>query len=459
MNSLYLPAPSARLLTPALMLAFLAASPLSFAQTTIRMTTAQSTNCVAVTDASGLTLVPGGTDLQATGVALSGSGCGAAGSTDFQAAISAPGTATVGTAFNVTWSASQAATQCIYGAPASGVSGWPTGTSACSGAACTGSHTVPVTINTAGTYNFSVACTNATGVATSAGVVATGAVQAPSPDNFDLVVTPASPVAGTPFSVSWSVNNATECDASVSGAATSLPGWTTVNSATSPRSVTAAAGTYTLSLVCKNSVGQVTSKPATVVVSPTTGACVGPTGLTRLATSNIGYGPTSSPIRSSMTVTEWDNIWGHFNSTDAVKAWPGYGGSGTTLMQFARTNFLAAHFKTPANATSGSTLNGYFIYPVNLPGPNADMKISKTCGDFSPDTSNPGCLATNVATSDEALVRWKFTPGNTAAYCILQPNTDYYVNIKFTDPNSTVECAAGSTICPLPTVHQFGGSL
>ena len=56
--------------------ATLAALPAANAQVTVHLTTVQGSNCDVTTDAQGLTLVPGGTDLRATGVTLTGTGCG-----------------------------------------------------------------------------------------------------------------------------------------------------------------------------------------------------------------------------------------------------------------------------------------------------------------------------------------------------------------------------------------------
>lgn len=340
-------------LTGALVL--LAAYAPANAQTIIRMTTTQGQPCVAVTDVDGLTLVPGSTDLQASGVTLTGAGCGG------------------------------------------------------------GSGASPPT----------------------------------SPNGLALAVIPATPTAGVAFSVSWQVSNASTCTGTVTGGtAANVAGWAQVDTPTSPRSVTiSAAGTYALTLTCSN-LGNPTNlvSPAVQVAVGDGSACSAP-GLTRIAASDIFYGAYAAQVRTAVDVHEWSNIWGHYNGTDAVYPWPGISGSGPTLRQFQRTNFLAAHFRTGATTTA----YGNFWYPLNLPGPSIDMKIGTTCGDFSPDAANPACLVTNVASADNSLVRW----GSAGNRCQLLPNTDYYVNVKFTNPNSTVECAATTTTCPLSTISYF----
>src|SRR4051812_44172925 len=57
----------------------LVVSGIASAQVTIHLTTTQQTACDITTDAQGLRLGAGGTDLVATGVTLSGTGCGTGG--------------------------------------------------------------------------------------------------------------------------------------------------------------------------------------------------------------------------------------------------------------------------------------------------------------------------------------------------------------------------------------------
>ena len=187
--------------------ALVSIAPRAHAQVTLSLTTTEQSSCVAVTDAQGLRLAPGGTDLQATGVTLTGDGCGSANS-EFDATVSAPGTAVAGTPFNITWSASSDATRCTYGGTA-GVTNWPVGQEACAGAACAGAHSPLVTIPNAGNYTFSVTCTNATGYAQD-GLTATAPAQAPQPPNFALNA-PTTATLGTPISVTWSVTGAASC--------------------------------------------------------------------------------------------------------------------------------------------------------------------------------------------------------------------------------------------------------
>lgn len=184
----------------------------------------------------------------------------------------------------------------------------------------------------------------------------------------------------------------------------------------------------------------------------------------RLIRSDVTYGPIHptqiNPARSNVDTTEWDAVWGHASWTDGMASWPGKSGSAPVLRNFARKNFVAIHFRTPAAASAASTMKGFFTYPLDWNDPNADAVISTKCGDFSANSANPGCVNLDVPASNEFLLWWKFSPGNETNFCILQPNRDYYLNIRLTDPTSQMRCDPlfGIDNCPLYVVHTFGGA-
>jgi len=144
---------------------FLVAIPKAEAQVTLNLTTTQQTNCTVTTDAQGIRLVPGGTDLIATGVTLSGTGCGTQGggaptpNPSFTITPSPTG-GVVGTTFQLAW-AVVGATSCTGAASLDGsstsVPGWTDVTSNTTISPRT------VTLNTAGTYQFNLTCSNAVG--------------------------------------------------------------------------------------------------------------------------------------------------------------------------------------------------------------------------------------------------------------------------------------------------------
>jgi len=144
----------------------LAAMPAANAQVTVHFTTVQGGNCDVTTDAQGLTLVPGGTDLSATGATLTGTGCGTGTpppppSPD-NFALNAPATASLGLSFPVSWTVT-GATACTGSASLNGnsisLSGWTNSTSATSPR--------QVTATLAGTYTLGLTCSNAVGSVTS----------------------------------------------------------------------------------------------------------------------------------------------------------------------------------------------------------------------------------------------------------------------------------------------------
>ena len=118
-----------------------------------------------------------------------------------------------------------------------------------------------------------------------------------------------------------------------------------------------------------------------------------------------------------------------------------------------RYNYVAAHFHTGANS---SGQYGYLVYATNIGGPNIDLRISQTCGDFSGAPANPACSKSNVASDGNPSINWWVKQGNVGTYCNLQPDTDYYLNVRFTNPASTVECAANQYVCPLYLVSNWG---
>ncbi len=415
------------------------------AQVTLNLTTAQQTNCTAVTDAQGLHLVPGSTDLAATGVTLSGTGCGGGQSpaTDFEATINVPSTATVGTPFTVNWSAAQSATQCTYGG-STGLAGWPTGTTACQGTACNGVHSAAVTVSTPGSYSLNVTCTNGSGYA-SGGGTAVGAPTAPVFTN-PLAATPATVTLGQSFSGSWGVSGASSCQgtAELGGSSIALPGWTDVTSATSPRQVTPTQiGTYSLKLTCSNSVGSTTSGPVNVVVQGTN-SC--PAGRQTTADVCYNYNNTGANCARGTDVTTFSSLWGRNLPTGTPVAFPGLNYF-TVINNMNASGYIAAQFTVPQNMLANQT--GVFTHGETLPGPNVTMAISKNCGDFNPSTSI--CLRSDI-NAGSLLTKWKnvAVPDSLVVACPLTPGETYYVNFKMTRPT---DCSGSSCTVTVQSNH------
>lgn len=442
---------TARTLASILLVASVVAPPYARAQVTIDLSTTQQTNCTVTTDAQGLQLAPGGsTNLQAAGVTLSGTGCGGAPVSNFQAQVSVPATAVGGTPFNVQWSASAIATQCTFSgnsnATWTGVTGWPIGASACSGS-CGGSHLASVTVPSAGTYSFGVTCTNSTGVS-SAATTSSAPPSPPQPNNFPLTIAPATPTTGTPFQVTWAVTGATACSGSASfnGNSVTLPGWTDKVDASSPRTINpTSAGTYGLSLTCTNAApGQATSQNASVLVNPVGGAgdnC--PTG--RQLTGDLCYNYNLAPGNcvAGADLTTFSSIWGRSNAVATPVAFPG-AQYFTIFKNMAASQYVAAKFTVPTTGLPSNQI-GFFTHGETLPGPNLTMAISSTCGDFNPSPSI--CLRTDI-NAGGLLTKWQL-PGANGVACPLVPGQTYFINLKMTRPT---DCQGPS--CTVTVQHN-----
>ena len=409
-------------------------APLAEAQVTLNLTTVEQTSCVAVTDAQGLQLVPGGTDLQATGVTLTGNGCGSANS-EFDVVVNAPASAVVGTPFNISWSATEAATKCTYGGTP-GVADWPAGQTACDGAACAGPHNKSVTLASASSYTFSMTCTNATGYAQD-GLTASAPPNPPQPPNFALTA-PTTATTGTPIQVSWNVQYATSCtgSASLGGNSASLPGWTDVTTTTSPRAITfSQQGEWVLNLACSNEHGTVNSQPASITVSGGEGC---PAGRQTVADVCYSYGPSN--CANNTDVTKFENIWGRTAGTDPTAVlFPGENVF-AILKNMQKTGYISARFVAP---TTPNNFWGIFNHAATTSGPPLDMTISSTCGDFG--VADFRCNVTNIPTGDNMLA-WKLPGYPGPALCQLTPGATYYLNFRITNPPpATHNDCSGST--------------
>lgn len=176
-----------------------------------------------------------------------------------------------------------------------------------------------------------------------------------------------------------------------------------------------------------------------------------PTGtLSQRSISDIWYLPNAH-IRHNVDVTSFDNIWGHIDELDGLTLWPGVSGSSPTIRSIGKTEYVGAKFHVPDNALP--TTNGMFKHVSYGGGPNIDATISRSCGDF--DTVEPGCWVHDDPSNDIPMLRWRLSSGNNF-YCHLDPDTDYYLNIRLTDPHTTgPDCSAFT--CQTTIQQYIGG--
>ena len=106
------------------------------------------------------------------------------------------------------------------------------------------------------------------------------------------------------------------------------------------------------------------------------------------------------------------------------------------MPDFGKHQYVASGFHVPSDSPAG--VHGYFVYSSCCSGPETSLACSQTCGDFNPATAH---CAWAVA-GGESFRKWVIAPHVNG--CMLTPGTDYFINIKMTDPQ-TEDCAGQST--------------
>jgi len=159
----------------------------------------------------------------------------------------------------------------------------------------------------------------------------------------------------------------------------------------------------------------------------------------RITTSDISYG--DGETIPDVDVTRFENLWGRVDADNPPILWPGVPGSAPTILDFSRTGYVAAAFDTPAELSP--LLFGIFMNSSYGSGPTLDFSIG-SCGDFS--SALGACFTANVAATDIPLMHWQ-TQSETQFWCLVEPNTPNYVNVRLSNPNdgslacSTDDCA------------------
>ena len=164
--------------------------------------------------------------------------------------------------------------------------------------------------------------------------------------------------------------------------------------------------------------------------------------------SDIFYADTNH-VRQGVDISVFDNIWGHITELDGLTLWPGVPGASPTIRTIGKTEYVGAKFHVPAIVLPSA--NGSFKHVMYSGGPDIDFSISRLCGDFE---TVEGCSISGAANDDNPMVRWRIGPGNRFR-CGLEPDTDYYVNIRFTDRGTTGPDCFG-TNC-YSTIQQYIG--
>ena len=170
----------------------------------------------------------------------------------------------------------------------------------------------------------------------------------------------------------------------------------------------------------------------------------------RVVRSDISYAIGSAGTRHNVDLTAFENIWGHSTDTDPTMMWPGRPGSSNIIEEFDRYGYVAAKFHTPPGMPI--TLFGMFKNVQYPTGPNLDFSISQQCADFYP--LQAGCLGTRYQR------RRRRAPGManslSSYFCVLQPDTDYFVNMRLSTPDNDPMCRG--PYCLVHTLNYFGGN-
>lgn len=167
-------------------------------------------------------------------------------------------------------------------------------------------------------------------------------------------------------------------------------------------------------------------------------ACVDDSQRTRMSTIGVGYS-VNNIGNLIVDATQFQTIFGRGSVFDnTTVAFPGVSGSGPVFHWLFSHQYYSGVFHTPPSGRYVGSLafqsnDSRGCHNLNgSPGPCGqpffDVSISQQCNDYS-DTAN---FVTLHAYSDgmESL-RWSlgFTPTD------LRPDTDYYLNIRMSDPN------------------------
>jgi len=169
----------------------------------------------------------------------------------------------------------------------------------------------------------------------------------------------------------------------------------------------------------------------------------------RIVQSDILYGDVTL---TDVDVTLFENLWGRGADSDPPTPWPGINGSTPMILDFTKTGYLAAKFHTSLDPPG--MLRGMFKYTsYPFAGPLLDVSISEQCADFSAEQTD--CAWVNIANQDQPFLYWRFSAGD-PFHCPLQPDTDYYVNMRLSDPTATTPHCS-DVACALPGIQSYFG--
>lgn len=167
-------------------------------------------------------------------------------------------------------------------------------------------------------------------------------------------------------------------------------------------------------------------------------ACVDDPQRIRMGNITVGYSVWNVG-NLPVDATQFQPIFGRASVNDPVTIpFTGISGAGPVLHWIYSHQYYSGVFHTPpvgryvgSLAFQSNDSRGCFDYnghPSVCGQPWYDVSISRTCNDYS---GSAAYVSNNVPSDGQPHLRWSmgYVTGD------LQPNTDYYLNIRMHDPN------------------------
>ena len=151
---------------------------------------------------------------------------------------------------------------------------------------------------------------------------------------------------------------------------------------------------------------------------------------------------------TNVDVTQWDNVWGRSNIFDPPIPWPGLAVSAPIILDFGESTYMSLRFHVPIDSPQNRF--GWLTHTEYNYGKDLTAAISSDCGDFNP----PSSVCHNETVSGQNLVPWRIA--SSGGFCLLTPDTDYFLNLKITDPDQvSPTCAPSAPSCAIGTANNF----
>lgn len=173
----------------------------------------------------------------------------------------------------------------------------------------------------------------------------------------------------------------------------------------------------------------------------------------RQTVAHIAYGGTGSGGGQVVRdVTQWQSVFGHSTTTDAVIAWPGRHDSQPTIVDLRRGSYIALEVHT--NALGQIPTFGFVGSTEYNRGFDPAISWARSPGDFSASLGTK-CYAARVLSGGQ-LGQYATPLVGYLAACHLPSNATVYFNLKMADPTqATPMCAASSPTCPFGMTNNF----